>query len=334
MHLRIGNIQRGPALRNVCAKTLRHGGNDMNTKILEYIIAIAEEKSISQAAERFYLSQPVLSRHLKKIEEDLGTPLFVRGKPHLTLTDAGIIYINNARAILHMEEQMNRTLEEMRRKQKDSLNLLIDAPYHNFFLRRIFPVFREKYPDFYIQYTDTNAYHAQKLLTEKKADLAVFATTFLNMEGLECLPLYTDELVIILPHNSQAATAAKSDAPISAALKNEIFALHPSGSTFRYMEDECLAAMGISPKTVLETASFGPALEAVYHRQCCAFLPKTRLMSVDPALIDILPSASPYIFYVAAAYSQSASFKAPVRELMQIISDQFQTFSQYVASRS
>ena len=47
----------------------------MNTKILEYIIAIAEEKSISQAADRFYLSQPVLSRHLKKIEDELGAPL-------------------------------------------------------------------------------------------------------------------------------------------------------------------------------------------------------------------------------------------------------------------
>ena len=71
----------------------------MNTKILEYMIAIAEEKSISQAAERFYLSQPVLSRHLKKIEDELGTPIFRRDSRQMTLTEAGIIFINNAQAI-------------------------------------------------------------------------------------------------------------------------------------------------------------------------------------------------------------------------------------------
>lgn len=305
----------------------------MNTKILEYIIAIAEEKSISQAADRFYLSQPVLSRHLKKIEDELGAPLFIRGKPHLTLTDAGIIFINNAQAILHVEEQMNKTLDEMRRKQKDSLNLLIDAPYHNFFLKRIFPLFREKHPDFYIQYADTNAYQAKKLLTEKKADLAVFATTFLHVEGLECLPVFTDELVLILPHGKFTVPADVTANQFKNILNNEIFALHPSGSTFRYMEDEWLASIGISPKTVMEAASFNTALEAVYRRQCCAFLPKTRMNAADPALIDLIPADSPYLFYLVAAYPQNAAFKTPVRELLQIISEQFQTFSQYVASK-
>lgn len=306
----------------------------MNTKILEYIIAIAEEKTISQAADRFYLSQPVLSRHLKKIEEDLGTPLFNRGKPYLTLTDAGIIFINNAQAILHIEEQLNQTLDEMRRKQKGSLNLLIDAPYHNFFLKRIFPVFREAYPDFYIQYTDTTAHHAKKLLTEKKADLAVFATTFLNVEGLEYLPLFTDELVLILPRSNPSLPASAKSSSFKELLHNEIFALHPSGSTFRYMEDEWLASIGISPKTVMETASFRYALDAVYLKQCCAFLPKTRLSNADPALLEPFSANPPYTFYVAAAYPENISFKTPVGKLLQIISEQFQTFSQYVASRT
>lgn len=49
----------------------------MDTKIIEYVIAIAEEKSLSKAAERLYLSQPALSQRLKKLEDELGTPLFV-----------------------------------------------------------------------------------------------------------------------------------------------------------------------------------------------------------------------------------------------------------------
>lgn len=47
----------------------------MDTKIIEYVIAISEEKSISKAAERLYITQPALSQRLKKLEEELGTPL-------------------------------------------------------------------------------------------------------------------------------------------------------------------------------------------------------------------------------------------------------------------
>ena len=74
----------------------------MDTKIIEYVIAIAEEKSLSKAAERLYLSQPALSQRLKKLEDELGTPLFVRGKDGLSITDAGRIYVNGSHSILQI----------------------------------------------------------------------------------------------------------------------------------------------------------------------------------------------------------------------------------------
>ncbi len=72
----------------------------MNTKQLEYIIAIAEEQSIVKAAERFYLSQPALSQQLAKIKKEGLPPLFFRKGGKLLLTDAGKIYVNGARHIL------------------------------------------------------------------------------------------------------------------------------------------------------------------------------------------------------------------------------------------
>ena len=77
----------------------------MDTKIIEYVIAIAEEKSLSKAAERLYLSQPALSQRLKKLEDELGTPLFVRGKDGLSITDAGRIYVNGGHSILQIKRE-------------------------------------------------------------------------------------------------------------------------------------------------------------------------------------------------------------------------------------
>ena len=61
----------------------------MTFQTLDYIIAIAEEKSISKAADRLLLSQPALSRQLKRVEESLDTKLFVREQNEMHLTDAG-----------------------------------------------------------------------------------------------------------------------------------------------------------------------------------------------------------------------------------------------------
>ena len=61
---------------------------DFDTKILDFIIAIADEGGLSKAAEALYLSQPALSRYLKAVETSLGTPIFFRRHQGLALTPA------------------------------------------------------------------------------------------------------------------------------------------------------------------------------------------------------------------------------------------------------
>lgn len=48
----------------------------MNTRIYEYLMAVAEYKNISQAAQQCFISQPALTQHIKKLEKQLGTPVF------------------------------------------------------------------------------------------------------------------------------------------------------------------------------------------------------------------------------------------------------------------
>ncbi|MCR5007822.1 MAG: LysR family transcriptional regulator [Oribacterium sp.] len=78
----------------------------LDTRILEYIVAIADEKGLTQAAERFLLAQPALSRHVRNVEDMLGIPLFTREHNRLLPTNAGKVFINGARNILKLEEDM------------------------------------------------------------------------------------------------------------------------------------------------------------------------------------------------------------------------------------
>lgn len=81
----------------------------MNTRELEYILAIAKEKSISKAAEKLYVTQPALSLFLTRLESQLGTPLFIRGASGLIPTFAGERYIQMSRRCSRITGTLNRS---------------------------------------------------------------------------------------------------------------------------------------------------------------------------------------------------------------------------------
>jgi len=64
----------------------------MEFRVLKYFLTVAREESITKAAEVLYITQPTLSRQIAELEEEIGTPLFVRSNRNVTLTDAGMLF--------------------------------------------------------------------------------------------------------------------------------------------------------------------------------------------------------------------------------------------------
>lgn len=72
----------------------------MSLTQLEYFVAIAEVGTVRGAAARLHISQPPLTRHLKALEDELGTPLFHRTTKGVTLLPQGEVLLGHAREIL------------------------------------------------------------------------------------------------------------------------------------------------------------------------------------------------------------------------------------------
>ena len=71
----------------------------MDFRHLRAFITVAEEASVTKAAERLHISQPPLSRHIKQLEDELGITLFIRHRQGVTLTAAGQHLLEKARAL-------------------------------------------------------------------------------------------------------------------------------------------------------------------------------------------------------------------------------------------
>ena len=88
----------------------------MDFRQLEYIVAIAENKSISKAAETLFISQSGLNQQLIKLEKELGLQLFDRNKHFLRPTKAGEIYVKNAIEILKIKRNTYTELGDLKKR--------------------------------------------------------------------------------------------------------------------------------------------------------------------------------------------------------------------------
>ncbi len=69
--------------------------------LLSTFVAVAEERHFRRAADRLHVAQPVVSRRIQRLEQDLGTALLERTTRHVVLTEAGTVFLDAARRMLH-----------------------------------------------------------------------------------------------------------------------------------------------------------------------------------------------------------------------------------------
>ena len=134
----------------------------MDIRVLRYFLTVVREENISKAAQALHVTQPTLSRQMAQLEEELGTPLFVRGK-HLTLTDAGVMLRRRAEEVA---ELMDKIEDEFASREEVGGIISIGSGVlrSSHVLTRELLAFREKYPRVqYEIYTNTSDYIKEKL---------------------------------------------------------------------------------------------------------------------------------------------------------------------------
>lgn len=168
---------------------------NLDSKILEYLISIVEEQSLSRAAERHFLAQSALSRHLRSVEEMVETPLFTRQHNRLRPTSAGTIFVNNARNILRIEKEMFAHASAYRQGHGGNLYISCDPLFSQALREHVVPVFQARHPDIGLNIREENQEQTLESLMNSSTDLGIFLSSEPKHTLLHCEVLTLTEMV-------------------------------------------------------------------------------------------------------------------------------------------
>ena len=177
----------------------------MDSTDLETFLAVAEDRSFSRAAERLHLTQPAVTKRIKRLEENLATLLFDRIGRRVELTQGGQLLLPRARSLLQEIADARRMLENLNDQVSGSLQL---ATSHHVGLHRLAPVlktFSDRYPDVQldIRFEDSEAAH--DLVRRGDSELAVVTLDPKGPVDLAYLPLWDDPLTFIVARDHPLA---------------------------------------------------------------------------------------------------------------------------------
>jgi DNA-binding transcriptional LysR family regulator len=240
----------------------------MELRHLRYFIAVAQEGHITRAAERLGMEQPPLSRQIKAMERELDVQLFLRKPRGVDLTDAGRIFLHDARAIL---ARLDRAFEATRRTARGEqgricLGVTPTSPFHPFVSHAV-RTFRKAYPLISITLEEWHSNDLIEHLRSERIDAAFIRTTPADSKGLVISELMEEELVVVLPeeHILAKRDGGRDAALPLRALADETFIIQGGQQGLSLYADTIAAchAAGFSPRVGHEAPRIASTLNLV-----------------------------------------------------------------------
>jgi len=217
---------------------------------LRYFVAVAEEGSFSQAADREHVSQPSLSQQIQKLEDELNQKLFDRLPRAVVLTEAGRRLLDYARQILTGIADAGRSVGELEHEVAGRLSVGAVPSIALYVLPRLIRRFQQRYPKVTFElFEDTTDKLAQRL--EDGTLEIVLASAGDEPPALEHHSLGEEPLLLLVPEKHRLArkkTIKWSD------LSGEKFLLLHEVHSLSKKVREFLAANRLNPEVVLQGA--------------------------------------------------------------------------------
>ncbi|WP_033296301.1 LysR family transcriptional regulator [Amycolatopsis jejuensis] len=218
---------------------------------LEYFVAVADEANFTRAAARMHVAQPGVSAQIRRLERELGQPLFDRSGRAVRLTDVGAAALPHARAALAAVAAVRETVAEHEGLVRGQVAMGMVTSAGPVALPDFLAGFAERYPGVEITLGEANSDVMVAALREGRLDVAVIGLADGVPAGLTTQVVLDEELVAVVGPRDEFA--GRDEVSLADLATRSLICL-PKGTGLRGVLDRGFAAAGLHPRVTIEAS--------------------------------------------------------------------------------
>jgi DNA-binding transcriptional LysR family regulator len=248
----------------------------MDTRQLEYFVAVAEELNFTRAAARMFAVQSTVSAGIQALEKELGTALFVRSTKQVSLTPAGEVVLAETRRTLEALDRVRGAAAESGAGLRGRLRVGIFTNIGVIDLPALFGEFHAQHPlvDLQLGASSAGSTGFADDVRRGRIDVAFMGLPEQDLVGLSSLPLVVTRFVAVLPDDHPLADRASVSLR---ELADERFIDTPAGFGNRVVIDRAFADAGVTRTVSTEVSDLSEVPRFVAARLGIAVMPVATL---------------------------------------------------------
>jgi DNA-binding transcriptional LysR family regulator len=211
---------------------------------LKVFYTVAQRLSFTRAATELYITQPAVTRHIKELEQQLNTQLFIRNGSSIVLTTAGKVLMQYAEKIFQTYTDLETELAQLNNLESGTLHIGASTTVAQTILPRILALFKKTYPAVNFTFIQGNTDIITQMVLAEKVDIAIVEGAG-HYPQIAYAPFAKDEIVLVTRANNQLSKKAEITPK---QLLNIPLILREAGSGTLDIIFNALANVGINPK--------------------------------------------------------------------------------------
>ncbi|WP_278675991.1 LysR family transcriptional regulator [Acidaminococcus fermentans] len=193
----------------------------MELRELKYLVMLAEEKNISHAAEKLYITQSTLSTFIKQMETELHTKLFARSSRGISPTPSGQVLIDHARRMIQEFQLAQNEISDLENLRTGEIRLGISTFRGTYILPHVLKSFHQQYPGITVTISEANTIDLEQKIIDGVLDLALVTIPYQVIKGPAPEPCIRDEISLVTLPDHPILKRAFTD-PITGRLSIDI----------------------------------------------------------------------------------------------------------------
>ncbi|MDU1911971.1 LysR family transcriptional regulator [Fusobacterium sp.] len=295
----------------------------MELKQLEYIVKIAEERNITKAAEKMYITQSALNQQLLKLEKELGSQLFYRSRTNWKLTEIGEIYIKNAEKILNIKKETYDHINDLLEKDKSNLRIGLTPERGISMFASVYPKFYKLFPNVSIEPIEMNVKIQEKMIGNGQLDIGFVTLSKEQRIGNNTyVPILEENILMAVPSIHPLAKSVKGEKIQRTDLKlfkNDTFVLLSRNTTMREIIDPLFKKAGFVPNILFETKSSRTLYQMVSNHLACTFISEIYAKENEKIVYFSLPESPSW--ELCTVYRKGAYLSKAAKSFIKLAED-------------